>query len=407
VPVTAPTFIQEAETAWNVSTSPKNAGPAPVQVGDVLVQVGGAESNSVTAIVPSGGPAWTSQQVAAGGSKAAFASAYAATVAKAEELTVALTRSGGTSAHWGGNVFTFRKSAGIGKSAKDEKEGAPSLTLTTESDSSAIVVVVTDWAAKSGARTWRTVNGYTPTPVEGGNGLERTYFQDGVRYTVYAAYYPDVGAAGAKTVGLSAPTGQNFSIVAVEVKGAKGGTSVTLGQGAEADAAQPLSFTKTIRKSLSPPGESDGAQARLAAKRISLTAALEADAAQSVSRSKHATLVPGAEANAGLALALSKRTALGVGGETDTAQAAATAKRVGLGAAAENDTATAVTALRSVSLATAEENDTAAGVTPLKTIFKVLTPTAELETAVALAAAKRNSLGVALEAAAGNAVIVR
>jgi hypothetical protein len=29
---------------------------------------------------------------------------------------------------------------------------------------------------------------------------------------------PDAGAAGAKTVGLSAPSGQKYSIVAVEVK---------------------------------------------------------------------------------------------------------------------------------------------------------------------------------------------
>lgn len=219
--VTKPEFIQEAETAWNTTTSPKSAGPASVQVGDVLVQVGGAEGQ-LTSIIPSGGPEWTSRQVVSAASRS-FASAYTGIVGKAESLTVTLTREGSSSIHWGGNVLTFRKSEGVGASAKGESEGAPSLEITTTQDNSAVVVIVTDWNAKSGTRTWRTVNGTTPTEA---NGFERTYVQDGSRYTVYAAYYPDVGASGAKTVGLTAPTGQKFSIIAVEVKGTKeGGTT--------------------------------------------------------------------------------------------------------------------------------------------------------------------------------------
>ncbi|HWB36640.1 MAG TPA: hypothetical protein VHA75_11510 [Rugosimonospora sp.] len=39
------------------------------------------------------------------------------------------------------------------------------------------------------------------------------------------AYWPDAGTAGSKTVGLSGPVGQTYSIVAVEIKGAAGGTT--------------------------------------------------------------------------------------------------------------------------------------------------------------------------------------
>ena len=38
----------------------------------------------------------------------------------------------------------------------------------------------------------------------------------GGSYTIYSAYYPDVGAAGSKTEGLSAPGSQKYAIIALE-----------------------------------------------------------------------------------------------------------------------------------------------------------------------------------------------
>jgi hypothetical protein len=38
-------------------------------------------------------------------------------------------------------------------------------------------------------------------------------------YTVYIDRYTDAGGAGSKSLGLSAPTGQTFSIAAVEIRG--------------------------------------------------------------------------------------------------------------------------------------------------------------------------------------------
>jgi hypothetical protein len=64
------------------------------------------------------------------------------------------------------------------------------------------------------------VNGITPTA---GNALERLYFRDSVRYTAYDGYWSDAGAAGANSYGLSAPSAQDYAVIAVEVKGTAGG----------------------------------------------------------------------------------------------------------------------------------------------------------------------------------------
>ena len=67
-----------------------------------------------------------------------------------------------------------------------------------------------DYGAEDGtSRAWRTVNGSAP--------VETAYFLNALNYTVYVAYYANVGTAGAKTVGLSTPTGQQYTIAAIEV----------------------------------------------------------------------------------------------------------------------------------------------------------------------------------------------
>lgn len=99
--------------------------------------------------------------------------------------------------------------------------GAPSWTLTTTTNNCLIVAVVVDWNAVDGAsRTWRTVNGITPTA---GNGFERSYVLSGTgALTYYVAYWPDVGAAGAKTLGLSTPNTMRWVGCSVSLKGAAG-----------------------------------------------------------------------------------------------------------------------------------------------------------------------------------------
>ena len=67
------------------------------------------------------------------------------------------------------------------------------------------------------SRAWRTPSGATGI-VAGGAG-EVAYYRNNVQYGVYVGYHSDVGAAGSKTVGLTAPAGQQYAICAIEVLG--------------------------------------------------------------------------------------------------------------------------------------------------------------------------------------------
>lgn len=216
---TLPTFVQEAETAWDTTTNPKTTASFNVVAGDILVGCVIGENEITSPFTFAGGSLTWANPQAIDTTSFCGAGAFTSTVDSTKSMTTSATATsvaGGE--HFGQNTLTFRDSDGIGASSKTTNaNGAPSLSITTQTDNSAIVVFVGDWNSLSGAsRTWRTVNGVTPTAA---NGYEKSYLDDGNRYTLYVAYYPDAGAAGAKTVGLSAPTGQAYSIIAVEVKG--------------------------------------------------------------------------------------------------------------------------------------------------------------------------------------------
>lgn len=223
----APTFIQEAETAWNTNTTPKTTASFSVQTGDVLVAFAARADNgspSITLTHTGGaGMPFTPRQTINVSSYATI-ELWTSVVDSNKSMTVTFTN-GAAALLFGGNVLTFRGSDGVGASSKTNvTNGAPTLNLTTTQANSAIVVINADWTAKTAARTWRTVNGITPTS---GNGLEVSYFADGSNYAAHGAYYSDAGAIGTYAVGQTAPTGQTYSIAAVEVKGAASGGSST------------------------------------------------------------------------------------------------------------------------------------------------------------------------------------
>jgi hypothetical protein len=216
--VAAPTFVTEYESAWNTGTTPKTIS-ITTDIGDVVVAVSGVETTSTAINAPTGGTgAWVPQEnVTAASSARARADSRVATAA--ETFTFSQSTDSGSN-WWGFNALRFSGSDGIGAAESTQNgtgSAAPSLSITTTQANSAIVVVVADWNASDGAsRTWRTVNSITPTA---GNTFERSYFRDGNHYAIYVAYYPDAGAIGAKTVGLTAPSDQRYCIAAVEVKG--------------------------------------------------------------------------------------------------------------------------------------------------------------------------------------------
>lgn len=222
----APTYVSENEASFAGSATPLATGSFSVLIGDVLIDLGVSEGGAFPGEGEMGGGSrvptnsgtahsWTNQEAVEVND---YCRANIATAVSAvdQSNTVSLACAGGKA--FGHNCVQFRDSDGIGAAEKaNVLSGEPSLDITTTQANSAIVVAVGDWTAADGSsRTWRTVNSVTPTA---GNGYELTYYRDAARYTVYIAYYPDVGAAGTKTVGLSAPGSQKYSIVAVEVKG--------------------------------------------------------------------------------------------------------------------------------------------------------------------------------------------
>lgn len=206
---TPPTFVSESETAWNSFTTPKVGASLTQLANDVLVVCAMAEDSSSTLGTPTGGSLTYSPAQSIKIASYTAVSAWTA-LCTTQNFGVSCSESGGN--HWGANTLQFRGSTGIGASAKTNvTNGAPSLSITTQADNSAIVVMVGDWAAVDGTtRTWRT---------GAGTLTEQSYFQDGTHYTIYCGYHADAGAAGAKTVGLTTPSTMTYSIIAVEVKG--------------------------------------------------------------------------------------------------------------------------------------------------------------------------------------------
>lgn len=213
-----PTFVTEYGDVWNDATSPKTTS-VTVANGDGLVVVGVVSDQGATLATPTGGGlTYTLQQSIV---VSAYCAVYVWTALSSSSQTFTLSMSraaGDNTLIWGYSALRFSSVSAIGASSKTNvSSGAPSLGLTTTGANSVVVTVNGDWNAADGtSRTWRTVNV---------SATETTYFRDASAYTVYVAYYTDSGSAGAKTTGLSAPSGQKYAIISVEVQGGAGGTT--------------------------------------------------------------------------------------------------------------------------------------------------------------------------------------
>ena len=214
--LTPPTFVSSASTAYNTNTTPKTLNVS-VNAGDLLVVTTAAEDGQATLTLTATGLTWTKQQEVDVASYTVV-QVWTATAGATQSYTLSLAESDGVfTGFFGMTATVWRDHGGVGASSKTNvSSGAPSLGITTTSDNSAIVVATSDWNASDGtSRTWRTA---------GVAATETLYGRDSSNYTRYAAYHTDAGTAGAKTVGLSAPSGQKYSIVALEVIGTASGS---------------------------------------------------------------------------------------------------------------------------------------------------------------------------------------
>jgi hypothetical protein len=214
----APTYVAEFEGTWSTTTTPKTSASISANAGDVLVAIGIVADSSDTFSTPTNSgvaQTWTLQAQASATSFTRVA-IWTCKVDTTQAMTVSLARTtGATADKYGLTVHQYRDVdtvTPVGAANATTGSGAPALSLTTQQTDSAVLVANADWGAIDGTvRTWLTVNGSV--------GTEMTYFRDSTAYTVYVDRYTDAGAAGAKSLGLSGPTGQTFSIAAVEIRG--------------------------------------------------------------------------------------------------------------------------------------------------------------------------------------------
>jgi len=250
-PPTPPVFVSESETVWNTGTTPKTAS-VTVAPGDVLVVCAVTEEGDTNLSTPTGGGLFYQlQQSVDIDNQWTGVYVWAAVCYDAQTFDVSVASTGAAS-FYGFNASVWSNVESVGVSTKTNVSGAaPTLDLQTSRDQSVVVVANGDFNAADGAsRTWRTVNGITPVAPE--TSGELTYFRDAAHYSLYVGYYSDAGLAGSvntKTVGLSAPAGQKFSIVALELRGgtapAAGGTGWTVNQTDDAGLTDTAIFDQT------------------------------------------------------------------------------------------------------------------------------------------------------------------
>lgn len=234
----APTFISATQTIWNETTSPKTTASISIQQGDILValaatsswQTGDLQTNNPT-VSDSLSLTWTKQQEVAQDQYCGMV-IYTATAPSTTSFTVTFTHvHTNTGIFNGGVVIVVRPQALFSGSIVGASTSGfgnlvvPELFLTTTYQKSLVIFFSADWNTNSNSgRQWQCVNNYTPTS---GNGYELIYNVAG-NYTVYCAYWPDVGRADTYDLGLVDPNQtvlQKSSHTAIEIKGTLEGDS--------------------------------------------------------------------------------------------------------------------------------------------------------------------------------------
>lgn len=223
-----PVFVQRIETGWvAVSPTTKTTASFNVQAGDLLIAyaMGSDDLAGMYPAVFSSSPVltWNTEEdvfLGTGSNAWIQVKSAIATATGAMTVTFAAAANSATAA-FGGCVLVFRNAAVGASNFGNASSGAASLALTTTVANSAIVFASADWNVVDGAttRVWSTINSLPP--------LETTYDRQVGDMTVYGGTYADAGATGSKTAGLTAPTGQKWVAVVVEVTYSPPGPVIT------------------------------------------------------------------------------------------------------------------------------------------------------------------------------------
>lgn len=222
-----PTFVAAYPSTLNSTTSPRTITGVVVEEGDLVVVSCAIENaETVTSLLATApGYTFTQNVVSIGGGfvpgDVARSSIHSAVAPADGTITVTVTRNSGLTQMFGCVVTVWRNHGGVGAThASDNATGttAPSGTITTTEDNSAIVAIIADWTAANGARAYLIPTGVTPD-------VEDANYADASVYGLHAWHHVDAWAAGAKTIGMSAPT-QRWAMSAIEILPSAGGVEI-------------------------------------------------------------------------------------------------------------------------------------------------------------------------------------
>jgi hypothetical protein len=212
-----PVFVQQTESAYN-STAVSIDSPAfDVIIGDLVVAIGMLRANTAgpTATLTisdntGAGLTWTQQELITTPEGVPRVGIWTHVVeSEIAGLVVTMTRDTAVTQTIAVNVLTFRAGeVGTSESAAGFFS-LPQRVIATSSDDSAVMVVIVDNAAADGSsRAWL---------AGAGTITELTYFRTAALWAVYVGVHDNAGVTGSYTVGLSTPSGQNYSLGALEI----------------------------------------------------------------------------------------------------------------------------------------------------------------------------------------------
>lgn len=198
---------------FQANTTPAT-GPVTTNPGELLVVMAGSEDTSSAVSTPTGNSLTYTLRSSATAASNAWAGIWTAVDAAGGSAWTLSAARGATVKKFGWCAVTFPAGSTVGAAPTGIAHlGTASITVTTTGANSSIVAAVFDWSVQSVFADWATINGFHPNVVNQGE-LARIKVTGAVN--IYMAYYPDVGAAGAKTVSLSGLSSNNL-IVAQEI----------------------------------------------------------------------------------------------------------------------------------------------------------------------------------------------
>lgn len=213
---TPPTFVAAYVGPTPTKTTPKTIVVSGA-IGDTLICYASTADQTATVSAPTGGTGltWTLQEsvVTSGGVDCSNCYMWTSPVtATLSSVTLTLVETAGTTFWWGFFFLRFSGVSGFGGKNVTHITGTglPTLSLTTTGSNSAIVVGNVDFVPASGTPAWLTNFGAFTQECD--QFVSSNMGQ-------YGGYHANSGSPTTANVGMTAPTGQTYSIIALELLG--------------------------------------------------------------------------------------------------------------------------------------------------------------------------------------------